>query len=599
MLFNSLLLGSLVSLVTGAAVSKNPRDVLKNKVCNFECNKKCWSQGFDINTNHEDKWPITGKTRIYHLELTEPEGEWIGPDGVPKLGAMLVNGNNLGPVIQANWGDRIDVTVTNNLKYNGTSMHWHGFHQINSNIMDGTAGVTECPIPPGSSKTYSFIATQHGSSWYHSHISSQYASGIIGAIQINGPASANYEKDLGVFPISDWYYESTEHLLMRVMDPKNPFRPNNPGSPPTNSNVFFNGTNINPSGPGGEYAKVKLEKGKRHRLRLINTSTDTAFTISIVGHKMKVIEADFTPVQPHEVDNVFMGIGQRYDVIIEGNQAVGNYWINATLSKSRFCGESKNPFPAAILTYDGADEDALPTDPGTPVADTLCQDDTTSFKPIVDISAPKEEFVANNDTTLGVQIAVDQTISRVFWNVDASPIDVLWEKPTLEYVREGNSSFPHNANIVTLPDENKWSFWVIQNLNPPPHPMHLHGHDFLILGHSDPIATPTSLPGPRFFNPETDMEKLNFDKPLRRDTTMLPGFGWLVVAFEAGTNPGVWPFHCHIPWHMSQGLSVQFLELPEKIKDTQNLDFIEPNCKNWDLYQNSPAFVYKKVDSGL
>lgn len=64
MLFNSLLLGSLVSLVTGAAVSKNPRDVLKNKVCNFECNKKCWSQGFDINTNHEDKWPITGKTRI-------------------------------------------------------------------------------------------------------------------------------------------------------------------------------------------------------------------------------------------------------------------------------------------------------------------------------------------------------------------------------------------------------------------------------------------------------------------------------------------------------------------------------------------------------
>lgn len=35
-----------------------------------------------------------------------------------------------------------------------------------NNINDGVPGVTECPIPPGSSKTYSFVASQYGTSWW-------------------------------------------------------------------------------------------------------------------------------------------------------------------------------------------------------------------------------------------------------------------------------------------------------------------------------------------------------------------------------------------------------------------------------------------------
>lgn len=44
-------------------------------------------------------------------------------------------------------------------------MHWHGLHLWNNNINDGVSGVTECPIPPGASKKYTFMATQYGSSW--------------------------------------------------------------------------------------------------------------------------------------------------------------------------------------------------------------------------------------------------------------------------------------------------------------------------------------------------------------------------------------------------------------------------------------------------
>lgn len=87
-------------------------------------------------------------------------------------------------------------------------MHWHGIRQMNSGNMDGTNGITECPIAPGESKTYTFLCTQFGTSWYHSHFSAQYGDGIVGSIVIYGPATANYDVDLGALPITDWYYNT-------------------------------------------------------------------------------------------------------------------------------------------------------------------------------------------------------------------------------------------------------------------------------------------------------------------------------------------------------------------------------------------------------
>lgn len=36
-------------------------------------------------------------------------------------------------------------------------------------ILDRANGITECPIPPGASKVYTFKAEQYGSSWYVVH----------------------------------------------------------------------------------------------------------------------------------------------------------------------------------------------------------------------------------------------------------------------------------------------------------------------------------------------------------------------------------------------------------------------------------------------
>jgi hypothetical protein len=77
---------------------------------------------------------------------------------------------------------------------------------------------------------------------------------------------------------------------------------------------------------------------------------------------------------------------------------------------------------------------------------------------------------------------------------------------------------------------------------------------------------------------------------------MLPDSGYLVIAFETN-NPGAWLMHCHIAWHVGEGLAVQFLERASEIASTMDLTGIQPACDAWDsYYATSP---YKKLDSGL
>ena len=66
--------------------------------------------------------------------------------------------------------------------------------------------------------------------------------------------------------------------------------------------------------------------------------------------------------------------------------------------------------------------------------------------------------------------------------------------------------------------------------------MHLHGHDMYILS-----AGEGPWDGTTIINPQN---------PQRRDVQNLSPHGHLVMQFEAD-NPGVWPFHCHIAWHLS------------------------------------------------
>lgn len=155
-----------------------------------------WGGKTSGNCNPYTEAPQTQVTRRYDFNISRGI---IAPDGYEKS-VILVNGQFPGPLIEANWGDYIEVKVHNNIldePQEGTAIHWHGFLQTKTPFQDGTPGVSQCPIAPGKSLTYNFRAELYGSSWYHSHYSAQYSGGLFGPIVVYGPSNAKYDVDLG------------------------------------------------------------------------------------------------------------------------------------------------------------------------------------------------------------------------------------------------------------------------------------------------------------------------------------------------------------------------------------------------------------------
>ncbi|KAG9688980.1 laccase precursor, partial [Aureobasidium melanogenum] len=563
------------STTSSAAVSTSSL-VADSSCSNGPYTRACWKDGFSIATDFDQKFPTTGKTVSYNLEITNTT---CNPDGAHEQQCLLFNGQLPGPVIRASWGDTLSITVTNSMQNNGTSIHWHGIRQYNTPGMDGVNGISECALAPGETKTYTFHCTQYGSSWYHSHYTSQYGMGVVGAILIDGPATANYDIDLGTFPMMDWYYRNADvvNALALINAQKGG------GAPPSNT-LLLNGTNNN--GPGGKYQSVALTKGKKHRLRVINTSVDTHMMVKLDNHPFTIIAADFIPVNPEPAPEwLLVAIGQRYDVIIDANQTSGNYWFRAEAANE--CASSSDGNGRAIFRYD-ASSTSVPEDNDETPPQSECIDQPTT--PYWEQSVDQSTFEAQAKTLstgFGDGVTVNGE-NLLLWHLNTTSMSIHWDKPTLGYVFNGSTAWPQEYDVIEIPNEGVWTYWVIQQVSGSPpitHPIHLHGHDFFVLGHQSSST----------FDASTMMNQLNFKNPPRRDTATLPASGWLVVAFEAN-NPGAWLMHCHIAWHISEGLGVQFLEAKNQISLPDQAQFTQ-QCQNWKQYATHMAFP--QIDSGL
>ncbi|KAF1998379.1 multicopper oxidase [Amniculicola lignicola CBS 123094] len=519
--------------------------------------RNCWKNGFSVATDMDEKWPSALKTVKYDFDITTMT---LSPDGVAKE-MIVVNGQYPGPTIVADWGDIIEVNVKNGLALNGTGVHWHGLRQLGTNGMDGVDGVTECPIAPGENRTYIFQATQYGSSWYHSHYSVQYGDGMSGGIIINGPATANYDIDLGIYPFTDWFHGPVFTLNAAVLHAK---------GPPTADNLLVNGSMTSLS--GGTYATTTLTPGKRHLLRLVNTGINNWVHVSLDGHPFKVIAADFIPIVPFTTNSLAIAVGQRYDVIIDANNTIENYWLRVGTGGGKCDGPNANAENIrAVFHYDSAP----PTTPTyTASAATLptgCYDET-KIVPFVGTQVPQE---LPEEMTLSF-FQSEATGNLVRWQVDGHAMMVDLENPTVQQIQRGVTTFKEEENVFVVGEKHQWQYWVIQQDSltapPIPHPIHLHGHDFYVL---DQVAN-AKWAG--------DISRLSTNNPIRRDTATLPGGGYLVLAFESD-NPGVWVMHCHIPFHLSAGLSVQFIERADEIfEHNGNFTGIGDTCHSWGSF---------------
>ncbi|KJK61824.1 Multicopper oxidase [Aspergillus parasiticus SU-1] len=553
-----LLLASAISpLALGASVQYSTRDA---GCTHGPSSRACWSDGYDLSTNYYEDAPDTGVVREYWFNI---ENTTAAPDGV-ELPVQLINGSFPGPTIIADWGDTVVVHVTNALQTNGTGLHFHGIRQNWTDQMDGVPSITQCPIAPGDSNTYRWRATQYGTGWYHSHFFVQAWDGVFGGIVVNGPATANYDVDLGHLFLNDWYHKTADELVLEAST----------GGPPTAPNGLINGTNT--YGTLGSRFETTFEAGTRYRIRLVNAAADNHFRFMIDNHTMEVIATDFVPIHPYNTTQLSIGMGQRYDIIVTAKELdSGDFWLRAIPQEA--CSETDAVDNIKGIIRYNSSSTAEPTTSAYSYTDSCSDEASSDLVPYLAINA-SENYVYSTSEDVAVQV----TENALLWTMNKTSFRTQWEYPTLMQVAENNHTWTAKERIIHLPYRDEWVYMVIHSPFAQDHPMHLHGHDFWVLGS-----------GYGEFD-SSQANSLTLVNSPRRDVAMMPASGYLVIAIKTN-NPGAWLMHCHIAWHTSEGFAVQLLERASEISVDQ--DALNRTCTNWKSYVAAQSVV--QHDSGV
>ena len=459
-------------------------------------------------------------------------------------------------------------------------MHWHGLNQQNSEWMDGVPAVSQCPLAPGSSQVYTFAATPYGTSHYHSHYSAQWVGGLVGPIVIYGPKNVDYDVDLGPIMLTDYFHRDYFSVLEDVMG--NDLTKVRPASDNNliNGKMNFNCANTSqPCTDNAGLAKFNFTSGKNHRIRLINAGAQAIEKFSIDGHTMQVMAYDFTPIVPYNTTVVTLGVGQRADVVVYGSgKPTDTYWMRSHITSGQCTEPSTQQDGLAIIYYQNANKTSVPNTTAQADNTDPCSNDALSttvpqFPMDVGTPATTELIDAN--------FAINST-GHLIWLMNNQTFRGNYNNPLLLLAKAGNVSYPFDPqwNVHNYGTNSSVRI-ILNNTTPTSHPWHLHGHEMSVLYDG---------PGP------WDGVTLNTKNPMRRDVHILRAHGALVLQWDQD-NPGVWPFHCHIAWHVSGGLYVNILENPPALEKLAIPSTSYQVCRDWAAYTGLAA--PDQIDSGL
>jgi len=479
------------------------------------------------------------------------------PDGVKEKQVIAFNGQWPLPEIHVNKGDRVELLLINGLVTKNTSLHFHGLFQRGTNYMDGPQFVTQCPIPPGESYLYNFtVPDQAGSYWYHSHTGAQYGDGMRGAFIIHSdddddePFKYDEEK---VITISEWYHNQYDELFGEFLNRYNPT-----GAEPIPQNLLLNDT---------ANSTIAFEPEKTYLLRFINIGLFVSQYVYLEGHNVTVVEVDGVNVEPYETDYIYLTVGQRYAVL-----------VNAKPNKDRNY--------AIVQRFDPTMLDAIPNELRLNATNYIVYDESKPLPSEYKIQrlGPFNEFNLRTldkiplyddyDYQITLDVVMDNLgngVNYAFFN------NISWTQPVVPSLITALTAGEHatnpkvygsNVNAFVLQPGEIVEI-VVNNKDDGRHPFHLHGHIFQLIQKSEAFDDPVSYDE----NNHGDFPKY----PMMRDTVNLEPNGYIVLRFKAD-NPGVWFFHCHLDWHLEQGLAAVFIEDPLAIqKQTPPQDFYD-NC---------------------
>jgi multicopper oxidase len=477
--------------------------------------------------------PHSGRTVTASLTPRQVQIDLGGP-----IVRTFAYGNTIpGPLIRANIGDELVITVSNRLD-RPTSVHWHGI--VLRNDMDGAEPATP-NINAGQDFVYRFSVPNSGTYWGHPHTGLDEDTGLYLPVIVDDPTEGNYDAEW-IVVLDDWtdgVGKTPQQLYDELTSPNKPTTqnmpattaPTTPTTPPTGTRQTTSPTPTTPTtstspmagmpgmsggsvgnsdllgGDAGDIAypyylingripaaptSFNAKPGQRIRIRFINTGSDTAFRVALAGHSMTVTHTDGYPVVPTQVDALLIGMAERYDVIVTA--ADGVFPLVALA-------EGKNALARALLSTGSGSQ----PDPQFQPAEL-----TKRVSAIEMFTATTPVNLGQPEPNLTLPVVLGGNMVQYNWMINGEP----YSKTNPLHVRQGQRP--------TLAFDNTTMMY---------HPIHLHGHTFQLI-------------------------KADGTPGARKDTVIvLPK--QKVDAVLVADNPGTWVMHCHNTYHQFAGMQTR------------------------------------------
>lgn len=398
-------------------------------------------------------------------------------------------------------GQRFRVALENRAGL-ATLIHWHG--QTPPLAQDGVPGLSQPLLPPGQRYDYDY-APRPGTHWMHSH-EGLHEQMLMAAPLIVREADAPRLREVVVM-LHDFTFADAAEVFARLGSGH--------GGHALHGGGADHAAHAGHAGHGAgalahlhdvEYDAflandrtlddpevVRVERGERVRLRLINAATATAFVIDAGALAAEAVAVDGNPVAPVKGRRFPLAMGQRLDLMLAMPRESGAWPVLA-----RREGDTAR----------------------TGIVFAAKQARVPKLAPAGTARAPAV------GVDLEGRLAARQPLARR--PADRRLTVVLGEKPPYVWTLNG-ATFDERQPLTVRQGERV--HLTFENPTSMMHPMHLHGHHFQVIA----IGT-RRLAG------------------AMRDTVVVPARGGRVtVAFDAD-NPGEWVLHCHNLYHMAAGM---------------------------------------------
>lgn len=385
--------------------------------------------------------------------------------GDRRVDTWAFNGTVPGPEIRVTAGDVVRARVINDLSAPLT-IHWHGIALRND--MDGVPDLTQAVIDPGDAYVYEFVAPDPGTYFYHPHTGTQLDRGLYAPLIVEDTWAAEADADY-VLMLDDW-------LDGIGQDPDDVFEELRRGGRGAMGGMDMGGHDMgadtdmdgmemdmraSENEPLGadtgdvEYplylvngrsatapAELSVDAGAAVRLRIVNAGSDTPFRVAVGGTPLTVVATDGFPVEPVTVDNLLVGMGERYDVTLTAPAA------------------GVTPIVAVAEGKAGQALAVLRTGPGPlPSPDVTPAELAGRTLTLEKLRATAAAALPDKDPDREYRVPLTGSMSDGYtWAIDAPS-----EDGTTLPVRDGER--------VRLTFANRSMMW---------HPIHLHGHTFQV-----------------------------------------------------------------------------------------------------------------------